>query len=295
MTTTTTITSITASLALSAGISQATIIAPYTADADTLHLYHLDDSNTGSTVADSAGSINLSKQNNATLGNSSFTGFGTSGNTSAANNSIIRSSVVSPGPIVAPVGVGGAFTYEAMINVSQASSGNQDIFTLDANANANRSFLFRINNANLQFFNLLEGATLSHSIAVPTTGDDAFVANEWFHVAVTYNGNENTTDNLKLYWTHVDESRTEANLIGSFTMVNDLSTTALGIYGIGNNFRTVGSGNVSSLDGSIDEVRISGIARGAGDMLFTTTIPEPSAFALFGFGGLALALRLRRT
>ncbi len=280
-----------AGLTISTG-SHAAIIAPYTADADTLHLYHLDDPGSGSSVDDSAGSINLSKQNGATLANAGFAGFDTAGNTNAAINSIIRSSVNSPGPIVAPTGAGGAFTYEAMINVSQATSGNQMIFAMDANSNADRSFQFRINNAKLSFFNLKEGFLTSYATDIPTTGSDAFAANEWFHVAVTYNGNQNTADNLNLYWTRVDASRTEANLLSSHNMAEDLSTTALAVYGVGNDFRTVGSGNESNLDGSIDEVRISGVARGAGDMLFT--IPEPSATALLGLSGVAFILRRKR-
>ena len=76
-------------------------------------------------------------------------------------------------------------------------------------------------------------------------------------------------------------------------MVGDLSTTAKATYGIGNAFRTAGTAGVSAnLEGSIAEVRISGIARGAGDMLLTA--PKPSSTALPGLGGLALILRRRR-
>ena len=67
------------------------------------------------------------------------------------------------------------------------------------------------------------------------------------------------------------------------------------VFGIGNAFRTVGSGVTANLEGSIDEVRISGIERGADDMLFTTApVPEPSTTLLMGLGGLALILRRRK-
>lgn len=274
--------------------AQGAIVAPYLVDSDTLHLWHfdLDQGATATTAPDavSPGGVGVSNQSGSTWGNTSFPGFDRAGNTGAAANSIIRSSATAANLQPAQVGAGGAFTYEAIISTT-TMSGNQTIFAMDANANANRIHLFRFNNNNLQFFNLLEGATASYSTPIPTTGVDAYVANEWFHVAVTYDGTANTAGNLKLYWTRVDASRTEANLIGSHQMVNDLSTTAEAVFGIGNDFRTTGSGNVSNLEGSIDEVRLSGIARGADQMLFA--IPEPSTALLGALGGLIL-LRRRR-
>lgn len=282
----------TLTLGLMAGTAaQAAITGPYTADSDTLHLWHFDSASTANTVSDAVGTNRtLSKQSGATLGNAGFTGFGSAGNTSAAPNTIFRTSVSSPGPIVAPVGTGGAFTYEAMINIS-TTNGSQQIVAMDNNSNATRSFWFRIVNGQLSFFNLLQNDIISYTTALPTVGDaDAFVANEWFHAAVTYNGNENTDDNLKLYWTRVDESRTEANLLATHNMKNDVSTTATAVIGVGNAFRTVGSGVTANLEGSIDEVRLSGVERGAGDFIF---VPEPSSLALFGLGGLLIARRRR--
>jgi hypothetical protein len=273
-------------------LAQGAVVAPYAVDSNTLHLWHFDRDDIGSPVNSldsvTTGAVNVGNQNGATWGNASFSGFDRAGNTSAAANSIIRGATTALRN--AQVGAGGGFTYEAIINTT-TMSGNQTIFAMDANANANRIHLFRFNNNNLQFFNLLEGATASYSTPIPTDGADAYVANEWFHVAVTYNGNENTADNLRLYWTRVDASRTEANLIGSHQMVNDLSTTAQAVFGIGNDYRTTGSGNTSNLEGSIDEVRLSGIARGADEMLFT--IPEPSTALLGALGALALLLRRR--
>ena len=282
----------TLTLGLMAGTAaQAAITGPYTVDSDTLHLWHFDSASTANTVSDAVGTNRtLSKQSGATLGNAGFTGFGSAGNTSAAPNTIFRTSVSSPGPIVAPVGTGGAFTYEAMINIS-TTNGSQQIVAMDNNSNATRSFWFRIVNGQLSFFNLLQNDIISYTTALPTVGDaDAFVANEWFHAAVTYNGNENTDDNLKLYWTRVDESRTEANLLATHNMKNDVSTTATAVIGVGNAFRTVGSGVTANLEGSIDEVRLSGVERGAGDFIF---VPEPSSLALFGLGGLLIARRRR--
>jgi len=206
-----------ATLAFAAYTANAAITGPYTADSDTLHLYHMDESSAANVTVDAAGGVNPSKQNGATLGNASFTGFGNAGNTSAASNSIIRSSVTSPGEIAPPAGTDGAFTYEAIINVS-TSSGSQQIFAMDQNSNnlADRPFFWRIINGEISFQNIANG-NVDNRVDIPTTGDDAFVANEWFHVAVTYDGRDNTHRNLQSYSTRVSAARTGAHLRGTGT------------------------------------------------------------------------------
>lgn len=272
--------------------AQAAITGPYTVDSDTLHLWQFDKDATASpsnsldTV--SPGGVNVSNQSGATWGNSSFAGFDRAGNTSAAANSIIRSSAGTASTLTAPAGAGGAYTYEAIINIA-TTSGSQQIFAMDGNGGlSDRPFFFRIVNGELSLQNIANG-NVDNRVDIPTTGDDAFVANEWFHVAVAYDGNEGVAGNLEFYWTRVDDSRTEANLIGTGTGV-DMSTTATAVYGIGNAFRTVGGGVTSNLEGSIDEVRISGIARGADQFIF---VPEPSSLAFLGLGGLLIARRRR--
>ena len=70
-------------------------------------------------------------------------------------------------------------------------------------------------------------------------------------------------------------------------MVEDLAGNAT--FGVGNEYRNSPDNN---LLGQIDEVRISGVARGADEMLFG--IPEPSSAALLSLAGLAF-LRRRRS
>lgn len=271
-----------ASLALAIPAAHAAIVAPYTVDANTLHLWHFDEAdNTATTTADAAGGISLNKASGATLGSASFSGFGRAGNTSADQNA----EFLSTDTLVPPVGIGGAFTYEAMINIANITS-LQQIFSMDGSGT--RPFQFRVLSGNLEFINIAGGSTIS--AAIPTVGADAFVANQWFHVAATYNGAANTVGNFNLYWTLVNESRTAANLIHSGNMTADLTTANSARYGVGNDNRTSG-GQDKNLEGLIDEVRISGIARGADDMLFA--IPEPST-ALLGSLGLLALLRRRR-
>src|SRR5262245_50942721 len=80
---------------------RAAILGPYTADANTLHLYHLDE--TGTPVADAGtapqpmnGAIN-----SPTFGNPSFTGFGTSLDTSA--NALLPANAAQANPPHRPV------------------------------------------------------------------------------------------------------------------------------------------------------------------------------------------------
>jgi len=99
--------------------------------------------------------------------------------------------------------------------------------------NANRLFQFRIapigtvggnTTIRLEFANVhLAVNNQAISMPIPTTGDDAIVSNNWYHVAVAYNGSENTADNIAFYWTLLDPSRTNANLIGTSSMQFDLS------------------------------------------------------------------------
>src|SRR5882762_759213 len=77
-----------ASVALSMAISQAEILGPYTPDADTLHLWHMNE--TTAPVVDAApnGTDLTALENGATLGNESYSGvkgFGTALGTYTGN------------------------------------------------------------------------------------------------------------------------------------------------------------------------------------------------------------------
>jgi len=259
----------------------AAIVGPYSADANTLHLWHLDEADPGPAAPASGvtGSFNLTPSGGASLGATSFTGFGTAGDTSGATAEGLQGSSI---PVSSVTGAGGAFTMEAIIRTAETTSIQQIVSMDNSSSNPNRPFQFRMDGGNLRFINIA-GGVQQILTAIPTTGDDAFVANQWFHVAVTYNGSENTADNLKFYWTRMDETQTVANQItGPFTMTSDLggiSTT----FGVANEYRGSQDNN---LEGFIDEVRISDIARTADDMMFI--IPEPSTLLLTVVGLLGL-------
>lgn len=282
---------LTAGAALLPGLLQAAIVGPYAPDASTLHLWQFNEAS-GTTAASSmgSGSFALTAVNGATLGNTSFTGFGNAGYTGGGTDDAFQGNNIKPSAVV---GAGGAFTYEALINLSDLG-GTQEIIALDNSSSTSaRPFQFVIKNGTDLIFTNIGGPSVENMVGtIPTGADaDAFAAGVWFHVAVTYNGLENTADNFKIYWTKLDASRTAANEIASLQMVYDLPSDAQAagsVLGVGNEFR--GSPN-ENVHGYLDEVRISGIAREAGDMMFA--VPEPATFAFLA-GGLALGLAVWR-
>jgi alpha-L-fucosidase 2 len=234
----------------------------YDVDDDTLHLWHFDETGTGPAqpATGITGSFNLVPESGATLGTASTPGFGTAGNTSAGTAAGFRGSTI---PVSSVTGAGGAFTFEAMLRTSNISDVQQIMAMENSSGNAaDRPFQFRIDAGQLRFINVAVGSQ-SILAPIPTTGPDAFVANEWFHVAVAYNGNQGTADNIRLFWTRVDASRTTANQILAANMSGDLTGTST-TFGVGQQFRTTNN----NLKGSIDELRISNIARGPSDFLF---------------------------
>ena len=117
----------------------------------------------------------------------------------------------------------------------------------------------------LELINVNNGTTVQNILApVPTTGTHAIQSNQWYHVAVTYNGIPSSGDNLQLYWTLMDTNQTGANEILSTSMQNNLAVGAVD-FCIGNTGRNPPNGNFL---GMIDEVRISRVARATNEMMF---------------------------
>jgi peptidoglycan/xylan/chitin deacetylase (PgdA/CDA1 family) len=262
-----------AGLALSTAVSQAEILGPYTPDADTLHLWHMNE--TAAPVVDAApnGTDLTALDNGATLGNESYTGakgFGTAvatytGNPatrpgSAGQDSYLAALPLQNGPAdnvtISYAGSSDAFTYEAMVRIDfnpTASFGADgwgqgrnlfmQIINGDADENANRVFQFRLApigtlNGNssvlVEFINVNKSVSpQSMTAAIPTEGPDAIREGSWYHVAVTYNGQPDQPDNVKFYWTLVDPSRIAANQIGTGQMTQSLPAGCAPDFAIG--------------------------------------------------------------
>jgi len=255
---------------------------PYTADANTLHLWHMDESNPGPAAPASGvtDSFNLTPGGGAMLGNLAYAGFGAAGDASAATDAGFQGNSI---PVSSVTGADGAFTFEALVRVANVTD-IQQIIAMDRDGGTTvRPFQFRIDadtaagspaTGALRFINIAGPSGVQTIIApIPTAGDHAFVANEWFHVAATYNGAENTADNFKLYWTRMDISPTpaqQANEIMSTNMTDDLAGSN-SILGVGNEYKGTSDNNIK---GRIDEVRISDIARAADEMMFGLAPPQ---------------------
>jgi len=271
---------------LGLGLAQNRFAAPCLTDASTLHLWHLNDG--AAPVAD-AGSNPFPLQgllNGATLGVAAAPGFGSALNTDAGTANAFGILTLAPGLASdetdnAPAnfawfGADGAFTLEALIKLHvlpvNSPGGALGIITMEGDSNE-RVFNFRIEKSATPSLNLLVlpnsgvfASSQGMSAAIPLTGSHALATNAWFHVAVTYNGNEGASNNLSLYWTRLDSGVTAANLIGSNSLPADFTTTN-GDFALGNDARSV-SGENEVFPGLIDEVRISSGARAATDFVF---------------------------
>lgn len=312
-----------AAVALVPCLASASIVGPYSANANTVYLYHFDEPS-GSSVAANAGTAGynaisfdgttyagyLIDQPTITtlLGASGYAGFGSAANITSQfvglgvdvnGDGGFRMDGTNASGVVTPASVdrlsthnffgsGNVFTLEAMVNLSSLGIANREIICTDnSENNTTRGFQFRINSGNLEF-NFIGVTTAAVSTAIPTTGANAFVANEWFHVALAYNGTS-----AFFYWTRMDPANIQANLLNLTGLADAVDITDPALLVIGNEARNTGSGvnSAEGLRGLIDEVRISNVFLGAQEMMF---IPEPSTYALLGLGGLVYVSWLRR-
>lgn len=244
-------------LLASAGGASAAVLGSYVADGDTLHLYHFDEPS-GTTGFDAAGSSDLAIQG-GTVNAGALPGFGASldlGAVSSTNRAIHTTSTLQS----TWQGANGSFTYEALVKLdSITGTFDQQIISRDAggSTSAPRAFQFRVGKNGVIDFIKIRPGTNSVSAAVPTTGADRFIAGAWYHVAVSYNGAENTADNTVLYWTRVRDSAIVANAIGSGNLPTDVDPSVDYSTTVGNRHTTA----TENVRGRIDEVRVSGIGR----------------------------------
>lgn len=271
-------------------------LTPYSADVNTLQLWHLDENATPCTNALAGGTNLTSLANGATLNNPSFSGFGTALSTfdGGQSSTTQKDALLSALPLAngtaddVPLNLAdpatGAFTFEALVrvdfnpalNLASRGSGMQ-ILSGEGDGSADRVFQWRLNPVGygpgdttvprLEFINLRQGGAIqSILVTIPTNGPNSIASNHWYHVAVTYNGSENTADNFRAYWTSLTNATVTANLIGSALMAEDLAVAGCDFV-IGNEGRANG-GSTDNFVGLIDEVRISRLARDPNEFVF---------------------------
>lgn len=305
-------------LALLTGAARSEIVGPYVPDADTIHLWHMNELVVPVVDVGIDCTHLAALRNGATLGNVSHAGFGLALSTSDggvdATSDAGRDAYLSARPLVSDLGdnvvtmyagENGAFTYEALVridfdpltvfstNSTAPAHGNfMQVLNLDADESTNRVCQFRLvpigilkgnTEPLLEFINLSrDKSPQSLTARIPIAGPDAIAQSNWYHLAVTYDGNPNQSDNLKFYWSLLDSPHTTANLIGSGRMSNSLPTKCQPDLAIGQTGRQspVTPRPNNNFIGLIDEVRVSGIARLPSQMLFggpTTLAALPPA------------------
>lgn len=266
---------------------------PYKLDDHTLHLWHLDEPTAPAENAVPDAKPLLSLHNGAAMGVPGPPGFGTCLKTSAdavppADIAAFRGGILLAAenlaydlsdnvtPPFPYFGNDGAFTMEALVKLdvmpeSMPTHAAMILSMDDDDSHGRRIFHFRIEESGHLNFSPLPGSGTSGGAytRLPTEGVHQVEVDTWFHVAVAYDGNAGSTDNLRLYWTRLDSTVTEANLIGSGTLTADFNGD-LGDFAIGNEARQfLGNAESEPFAGCIDEVRISSIARSATDFLFS--------------------------
>jgi hypothetical protein len=227
--------------------AESTAPVPYTVDEHTLHLWHLDEPATPAKNAVPGTKPLLSLHNGAVMGVPGPPGFGTCLKTStdavppprieefhggillAAENLAgdLTDNVTPPFPYIGP---DGAFTMEALVRLDVMPENLPThaamILSMDDDDIAmRRVFHFRIEKSGHLSFSPLPGSGTSGGAyaRLPTEGIHQLEVDTWFHVAVTYDGNAGTTDNMRLYWTRLDSKVSEANRIGNGTLTADFN------------------------------------------------------------------------
>jgi signal transduction histidine kinase len=286
---------------LAPGQSNEVSYQPYEKDDYTLHLWHLDEKgppflDSGSSQTPLQGLLNLAAPDVTSL-----SGLGTGisfhfnvGGTPRQSDLMGGILLAAPTLHNSPVdnvpnpfphfGQSGAFTYEAILKLdvlpSAAGGIGLGLITMDGDS-ADRIFNFRIERDGfLAFIPLPHSGAAGGALAtIPTSGPNAIDAQHWFHVAVSYDGNAGSPNNLRLYWTRLDGRPRVANLIGSGTLSNDLNGV-LGDFAIGNEARAFdGNAEAEPFPGIIDEVRISAVARDPSDFFFVPAALRQSAIS----------------
>lgn len=263
----------------------AAVRSPYQADDSTLHLYHFDE--IGSVARDAKTEspqfeLRLTGGAGLTSGRAGF-GRALSTRTKADSRAATPKTVTSQTFWNEETG---AFTYEALVRMDFEPTALLDrrvhrmqIFSLDSDSKGiTRSILFSLRpvgvmgattpSLELIKFASFKGEAIQNLVAeLPASGPHIPVRDKWFHVAVTYNGDEGIAGNCKIYWTRMDENVSEAHLLATATLRSDLAKQKKSIFAVGNSARN-GEGVKENWLGQIDEVRISSVAREAGEFLF---------------------------
>lgn len=281
----------TVSLLLSGMLFAEVKLQPYEADPFTLQLWHLDEGGPPFRNSVMNGDSLRGMHNGAKAGETGLPGLGRAvsfhhdaGGEAGAPTFAGAIVTLAPGLANGPEdnapkgfrlqGESGAFTFEAVLKFDQLPSGAASIalgiLTVDGEERE-RMFSFRIEKEGFLSFSPLQdsGAAGGAIASIPTSGPNAINTEDWFHVAVSYDGRPGVPGALQLFWTRLDSSRDAANRIGSGILSRNLAPVQ-GDFALGNEARSHFTSNAEAepFPGMIDEVRVSSVARHPDDFLF---------------------------
>lgn len=283
---------------------------PYTADGNTRLLYHLDETNPAnfpSSLLNDAfdevviNTLDCAVRDGATFGEAGYSGFDTAmlvSTTTSSNNFPLNNTAgafanIENLPFDPWFGSSNTgFTVEALIRPDFApASTNVEMHIVTGEGDDGvdtRGWQLRIdgrptpgdlaNPLRLRFVKIANGVQ-EITADVPIAGAHAIVQSNWYHVAVTFNGNTNDASNLRFYWTALNSGDTSANTIVTSNLTSVVAGSEID-FSIGNEGRSSGGGNSLAFVGAMDEVRISRVARAANEFLLSPPQPEITSISV---------------
>ena len=190
------------------------------------------------------------------------------------NGSIDLSTAFSDAIPMSSLGMGGTnnWTVEFLLqpNSYSVNAGTYHIMsTDDGGTTYSRGFQFKMVVAAGPTYTLQwtpvavnPGGSPSINGAIPTSGDDAPVPGQWYHLAMSYDGT-----NVSMYWTHMNPNNGACHLISKTPLViSNAWANAKGPLILGNYGRGVSA--TIGFPGCYDELRISSVCRAANQMAF---------------------------
>jgi autotransporter-associated beta strand protein len=241
----------------------------YTADGNTVYLFHLDDAAGSATAAytgtaapgPTAYAVNINAAPVTHVFDGSAGLFGGAANmVGGATENGIGLDVSGDGAFALNagdeinfstlIGANNAFTLEAAVKPNTANlTDNGQIWSMDSGTGS-RGFQFRLNSSEQLEWNPIDLGGVAQAAPVGNINPGT-----WYHAAITHNAG-----NYTMYWTPLDGSFTEAQVLHTWT--SPINTTNLvGELVLGNEGRSNGGLN-EAFPGLIDEARLSNVARG---------------------------------
>lgn len=283
-------------LLLTGGLCARATIIPYSADANTVLLYHFDEGPGGTNLADASGNgMALTATASPLAGTPGPDGLGGSGSFTEGNGNLQFTGI----PSTPQLGLfsTSAFTIEAWIrNPDQQASAAPDdhdgIFQL-RNGNLNRMELTILdkgagaNAGKIRLtFNRLDNGVFAFAEAPAFTWEQ----DVWYHLAATYDSNTGGANDsvVQFYIDRADDFDGVPNLYQTLNNVPDIAAVTDGaVLRIGG-FDGINNRNFG---GDIDEVRFSNTVRTGFNL---AVVPEPGTAGLL-FIGCVLLGRFRRS